>query len=160
MACRGGAWTSPGEGLGGRVPGREWGAGVASCGGMHVVWPNVGVKRRGVNTYLVSAGGRTDSWNRIFPGGTAPADLLRWFGRWFAILFTPTLAIAQMVVYNVDFKITFGQNSIGPESLAHFGEFFFNIVSAGISFLFCIDNKLLCDRKQTELIGQWCGGGL
>ena len=24
------------------------------CGGGHVVWPNVGVKRRGVNTYLVS----------------------------------------------------------------------------------------------------------
>ena len=42
-----------GEGLGGRVPGREWGAVVALCGGVGVVQPNVGLKRTGVNTYPV-----------------------------------------------------------------------------------------------------------
>ena len=41
------------EGLGGRVPEREWGGVVAWCGGVGVVQPNVGVKRRGANTYLV-----------------------------------------------------------------------------------------------------------
>ena len=54
------------EGLGGRVPGREWGAVVALCGGVGVVQPNVGVKRRGVNTYRVH-------------GLTISVLLMRWF---------------------------------------------------------------------------------
>ena len=42
------------EGLGGHVPKREWGGVVALCGGVRVVQPNVGVKRTGVNTDLVT----------------------------------------------------------------------------------------------------------
>ena len=43
----------PGRVSGDVSPRESVGGGVASCGGMDVVWPNVGVKRRGVNTYLV-----------------------------------------------------------------------------------------------------------
>ena len=42
-----------GEGLGGHVPTRECGGVVALCGEVGVVQPNVGLKRTGVNTYLV-----------------------------------------------------------------------------------------------------------
>ena len=69
------------------------------------------------------------------------------------LLSTPALAMTQFAVYNGALDSLLGPETAEP--LAHYLEFTFNVVSAGISFVFCMDNKLLCDQRQSQLIKQW-----
>lgn len=74
-------------------------------------------------------------------------------GRWFAVLATlAALAIAcvQLVVYNVWDGPSGGEG----EQIAHYFEFAFEIISALISFSFCMDNKFLCDSKIREALSK------
>jgi len=60
------------------------------------------------------------------------------------------LAIVQLCVYNM-----FGQDSHGNmkgESAAHYVEFSFEIVSSGVTFWFCMDNKWFCDKHANQLL--------
>eukprot|EP00933_Yihiella_yeosuensis_P049901 TRINITY_DN4744_c0_g1_i1.p1 TRINITY_DN4744_c0_g1~~TRINITY_DN4744_c0_g1_i1.p1 ORF type:complete len:352 (-),score=38.03 TRINITY_DN4744_c0_g1_i1:280-1335(-) len=79
----------------------------------------------------------------------------RRFVEWSCIILSPVLALLQIFIYNEIIVFPGVLGAIGAEALAHYFEFVFSIMSACISFVFCIDNKLLCDRKQTELIKQW-----
>ena len=36
--------------------------------------------------------------------------------------------------------------------VAHYFEFIFEALSGGISFMFCMDNKFLCDAAQRQLL--------
>ena len=61
-----------------------------------------------------------------------------------------TIAIAQIVVYNI-----FGQTEKGDmagEKAAHYFEFSFEIMSALITFWFCVDNKFVADREISEIM--------
>lgn len=103
-------------------------------------------------------GGR---WGNVrSPHTRSVAEIWAFVWVWSQILVPPIMAISQLVFYNADFLLFAFGLQIGPDPMSHIFEFLFNILSAGISFLFCIDNKFICDQKQTELIGQWCGGDL
>ena len=61
-----------------------------------------------------------------------------------------TFAIAQIVVYNI-----FGQTEKGEmvgEKAAHYFEFSFEIMSALITFWFCVDNKFVADKEISEIM--------
>merc|ERR1719253_1426885 len=58
------------------------------------------------------------------------------------------IAVVQLSIYNM-----LDGPSGGPgERIAHYFEFSFEILSALISFSFCMDNKLLCDRKIRQIL--------
>merc|ERR1712032_130914 len=58
------------------------------------------------------------------------------------------VAVAQLSIYN----LWDGPSGGSGERVAHFFEFSFEILSAFISFSFCMDNKVLCDRKIRQLV--------
>lgn len=58
------------------------------------------------------------------------------------------VAAIQLFVYNY----WDGPHGKVGEPAAHYFEFIFEILSAGISFCFCMDNKFLCDRSINRLL--------
>jgi len=65
-----------------------------------------------------------------------------------ATAFTLAVALTQLCIYNF-----LGGPQGGPgEQLAHFFEFIFEGISGFISFLFCMNCKLDCDRAVHELV--------
>lgn len=72
---------------------------------------------------------------------------------WFTLVATlvaTAVAIIQLGIYNF---LGGYLDPPGPgEQVAHFFEFAFEIISALISFSFCMDNKLMCDEKMRQLL--------
>eukprot|EP00931_Biecheleriopsis_adriatica_P056927 TRINITY_DN33767_c0_g1_i1.p1 TRINITY_DN33767_c0_g1~~TRINITY_DN33767_c0_g1_i1.p1 ORF type:complete len:269 (+),score=36.09 TRINITY_DN33767_c0_g1_i1:100-906(+) len=58
------------------------------------------------------------------------------------------VAAIQLFVYNY----WDGPHGGVGEPAAHYFEFIFEILSAGVSFCFCMDNKFLCDRSINKLL--------
>jgi len=63
------------------------------------------------------------------------------------------VAIAQLGIYNT-------WDGDTGERLAHVFEFFFAILSALVSFSFCMDNKFMCDGKLRQLVSTQQGASL
>jgi hypothetical protein len=66
------------------------------------------------------------------------------------------VAVVQLLIYN----LLDGPNGGSGEQLAHFFEFTFEILSAFISFSFCMDNKILCDKKIKLLLSKQQGASV
>lgn len=66
------------------------------------------------------------------------------------VLIALAIAVAQLTVYNA-----MGVDEDGDrrgEQAAHYCEFAFEILSAGITFWFCMDNKLHCDQQTMSIM--------
>ena len=64
--------------------------------------------------------------------------------------FVHPCAVAQLAVYN-----GMGIDADGErrgEQAAHYCEFAFEILSSGVTFWFCMDNKLLCDQQIMSIM--------
>jgi hypothetical protein len=60
------------------------------------------------------------------------------------------IAITQIVIYN-GMGVTPSGDKVG-ERLAHYCEFTFEIISALITFWFCVDNKFIADREIDQIM--------
>lgn len=69
-------------------------------------------------------------------------------GQLVATMLALLIAITQLCVYN----LLGGPSGGAGEQIAHYFEFVFEILSAIISFLFCMDNKLMCDDTLRQLL--------
>lgn len=58
------------------------------------------------------------------------------------------IAVVQLAIYNM----LDGPRGGAGEQIAHYFEFCFEILSATVTFMFCMDNKFNCDRHQSNLL--------
>merc|ERR1719282_524530 len=79
---------------------------------------------------------------------TTEKDDSKWFG--FTIVIALSVAISQLGVYNL-YGWTDDGDSKG-ERLAHYFEFTFGIITAGITFWFTMDNRLTADQRLRAIM--------